>query len=228
MDKIRILETKERILAEQNADGDRLRRELTQKRIFFVNVMASPGAGKTTLLVRTIQALTERGLRVGVMEADVDSDVDAKTIQEKTGARVIQLHTGGSCHMDADMTARGIEGFGLEDLDVLFLENVGNLVCPAEFDVGAHLKVMLLSVPEGDDKPLKYPLMFEVSDILLINKIDTAPVFDFDFDACEERARGKNPKIEVHRLSALTGDGFEAWAASLSDRIRAFRVDIGS
>ncbi len=225
MDRITILETKERILAEQNADGNKLRGELTDRRVFFVNVMASPGAGKTTLLVRTIRALTEQGYRVGVMEADVDSAVDAETVRRETQARVIQLHTGGSCHMDADMTARGIDRFGIEDLDVLFLENVGNLVCPAEFDVGAHLKVMLLSVPEGDDKPLKYPLMFEVSDILLINKIDTAPVFDFDFAACEERARKRNPEMEIHRLSALTGDGFDSWVAALTDRIRAFQAE---
>lgn len=217
-----ILETKERILAEQNADGEKLRQQLTDKGIFFINVMASPGAGKTTLLVRTIRALTERGFRIGVMEADVDSDVDAKTIQEQTDARVIQLHTGGSCHMDADMTARGIDGLEVDGLDILFLENIGNLVCPAEFDVGAHLKVMLLSVPEGDDKPLKYPLMFEVSDILLINKIDTAPVFDFDFDVCEARARQRNPEIAIHRLSALTGEGFEPFVEELVKRAESF------
>ncbi|MBR6327185.1 MAG: hydrogenase nickel incorporation protein HypB, partial [Lachnospiraceae bacterium] len=175
--EIDILETKSRILADQNANAETLRKSLTERGVFFVNLMASPGAGKTTLLVRTIRALKDV-FNIGVMEADVDSDVDAQAAAE-AGARVIQLHTGGSCHMDADMTARGLERFDVTGLDLLFLENVGNLVCPAEFDVGAHLKVMLLSVPEGDDKPLKYPLMFTVSDVLLISKIDTAPVFDF-------------------------------------------------
>ena len=216
-----IMETKERILAEQNKNGEDLRDELTKKGIFFVNLMASPGAGKTTTLVRTINELKER-YKVGVMEADVDSDVDAKTISE-TGARVIQLHTGGSCHMDADMTGRGIDSFDADGLDILFLENIGNLVCPAEFDVGAHLKVMILSVPEGDDKPLKYPLMFEVSDIMLINKTDTAPVFDFDFEACEERAKKLNPDIEICKISAATGDGFDKWIETLTNRLEVFK-----
>ncbi|MCR5674249.1 MAG: hydrogenase nickel incorporation protein HypB [Lachnospiraceae bacterium] len=222
-EKPEILEVKERILAEQNADAEELRGKLTAKGLFFVNLMASPGAGKTTLLTRTVRKLEERGFRVGVMEADVDSDVDALRIREETGARVIQLHTGGSCHMDADMTARGIERFGTDGLDILFLENIGNLVCPAEFDVGAHLKVMILSVPEGDDKPLKYPLMFEVSDMLLINKIDAAPIFDFDFEACAARARERNPRIEIHRLSALTGEGIDAWVEALAGRVAEFR-----
>lgn len=219
--EIDILETKSRILADQNANAETLRKSLTERGVFFVNLMASPGAGKTTLLVRMIRALKDV-FNIGVMEADMDSDVDAQAAAE-AGARVIQLHTGGSCHMDADMTARGLERFDVTGLDLLFLENVGNLVCPAEFDVGAHLKVMLLSVPEGDDKPLKYPLMFTVSDVLLISKIDTAPVFDFDFAACERYAREKNPDIEIHRLSARTGEGFDAWIASLTARLKEFQ-----
>ena len=180
MSAIAVKEVKERVIADNDAVAETLREKLKDKKVFFVNLMASPGAGKTTTLVRTIEALQKK-YRVGVMEADVDSKVDAETIA-KTGAKVIQLHTGGSCHMDADMTERGLSSMGFDDLDVVFLENVGNLVCPAEFDVGASKKVMILSVPEGHDKPLKYPLMFTVSDCLLINKMDTAPVFDFDMD----------------------------------------------
>ena len=183
--------------------------------------MASPGAGKTTLLKRTIEALKDR-YRIGVMEADVDSDVDAKTIAD-TGVKVIQIHTGGSCHMDADMTMQGVEKLGISDVDIVFLENIGNLVCPAEFDVGAALKAMILSVPEGDDKPLKYPLMFSVSDVLIINKTDTAPVFDFDMKKMEENVRPLNPDMRIIPLSAATGDGFEAWISYLEDRITDWR-----
>lgn len=221
MNQYEIFETKERVTADNDREADKVRSALTDRNVFLVNLMSSPGAGKTTTLVRTINALKDQ-YRIGVMEADVDSDVDAKTIAE-TGAKVIQLHTGGSCHMDADMTERGLEKMGFDDVDVVFLENVGNLVCPAEFDVGAAKKVMILSVPEGDDKPLKYPLMFKVSDVMIENKIDVAPVFDYDFDKAEQRARALNPKIQCFRLSSLKGDGFEAWVDWLHKEIEEWR-----
>ena len=212
-----ILETKERVIADNDAEAAKVRELLKKHNIFLVNLMASPGAGKTTTLVRTINALKDK-YRIGVMEADVDSDVDARTVAD-AGAKVIQLHTGGSCHMDADMTRRGLEGLGLDDVDVVFLENVGNLVCPAEFDVGANKRVMILSVPEGDDKPLKYPLMFTVSDCMLIGKIDVAPVFDFDYEACKERVLKLNPDMKIIKVSSLKGDGFEEWIDWLTEQI---------
>ncbi len=202
-----ILEVKEQLLADNDATAERTRRNLSGTNTLLVNLMGSPGAGKTTTLLRIISLLTPK-YRVGVMEADVDSDVDAKAVAS-AGAKVIQLHTGGLCHMDADMTARGLEALGTEDLDIVFLENVGNLVCPAEFDVGADLRIMILSVPEGDDKPLKYPLMFTVSDVMLVNKIDTAPIFDFDLTAASEWARALNPGIVILPVSAKTGEGFD-------------------
>lgn len=218
-----ILETRTRLLADNDAEAEKVRALLAGEGVFLVNLMASPGAGKTTTLVRTIEALKDR-CRIGVMEADVDSDVDAKAIAA-TGARVIQLHTGGSCHMDADMTRRGLEGMGIRDLDLVFLENVGNLVCPAEFDVGAQKRVMILSVPEGDDKPLKYPLMFRVSDCMLVNKIDTAPVFDFDMDACRERVLALNPDMKIIPLSSATGENFGEWLGWLEAELQAFRAE---
>lgn len=221
MDRFEIFETKEKIETDNNEYAKKVRKTLADKKVFLVNLMSSPGAGKTTTLVRTIHALKDE-YRIGVMEADVDSDVDAKTIAD-TGAKVIQLHTGGSCHMDADMTERGLTKLGIDDLDVIFLENVGNLVCPAEFDVGAMKKVMILSVPEGDDKPLKYPLMFQVSDVLLENKIDTATIFDYDFDKAEQRAKDLNPNIQCFRISSLKGDGFEAWTTWLKNEIQKWR-----
>ena len=205
MRNFEVYETKERVLADNDAAAAEVRSSLEKKKVFLVNLMSSPGAGKTTTLLRTIAALKDT-YRIGVMEADVDSDVDARTIAD-TGVRVIQLHTGGSCHMDADMTKRGLDEMGTDGLDVIFLENVGNLVCPAECDVGAAKRVMILSVPEGDDKPLKYPLMFSVSDVMLINKIDVAPVFDFNFELAEKRAKELNPEIQVFPLSSLKGDG---------------------
>ena len=216
-----ILETKERVIADNDAEAAKVRELLKKHNIFLVNLMASPGAGKTTTLFRTINALKDK-YRIGVMEADVDSDVDARTVAE-AGAKVIQLHTGGSCHMDADMTRRGLEGLGLDDVDVVFLENVGNLVCPAEFDVGANKRVMILSVPEGDDKPLKYPLMFTVSDCMLIGKIDVAPVFDFDYEACKERVLKLNPDMKIIKVSSLKGDGFEEWIEWLTEQIEMSR-----
>lgn len=217
----KIAETKVRITADNDAVAQEVRQYLKDHGVVLINLMASPGAGKTTTLVRTINALKDE-YRIGVMEADMDSDVDARTISE-LGVRVIQLHTGGSCHMDADMTMRGLQEMGIDDLDVVILENVGNLVCPAEFDVGADFRVMILSVPEGDDKPLKYPLMFTVSDVMLINKIDTAPIFDFDFAAAEERAKALNPKIAVMKISSKTGEGYDTWIPWLTQKIQEVR-----
>jgi hydrogenase nickel incorporation protein HypB len=213
-----ILETKEGILAENDGIALQVREELRAGKTFFVNLMASPGAGKTTTLLRTIEALKDRW-RIGVMEADVDSDVDARAIAQ-TGVKVIQLHTGGSCHMDAAMTKKGLDGLGLEDVDVVFLENVGNLVCPAEFQVGADVSAVILSVPEGDDKPLKYPLMFTVGDVLLINKTDCLPVFDFDVERCRRNIAPLNDHMEYFPLSVKTKEGFDAWIDWLDKKIR--------
>ncbi len=221
MSAIAVKEVKERVIADNDVVAETVREKLKNKKVFFVNLMASPGAGKTTTLVRTIKALQPE-FKVGVMEADVDSKVDAETVAE-TGAKVIQLHTGGSCHMDADMTERGLDSLGLEDVDIVFLENVGNLVCPAEFDVGAAKKVMILSVPEGHDKPLKYPLMFTVSDCLLINKMDTAPVFDFDMDKLKEYVGNLNPNMPIIPVSSLKGDGFDQWIDWLKSEIKAWK-----
>ena len=216
-----ILETKERITADNDLEAAKLREKLKEKKVYFINLMGSPGAGKTSVLTHVINALKEK-YRIGVMEADVDSSVDAETIS-KLGVRVIQLHSGGLCHMDADMTARGLDGLGIDGLDVIFLENIGNLVCPAEFDVGSALRMMILSVPEGDDKPLKYPLMFTVSDVMLINKIDVAPIFDFDIERCKSYVRKLNPDMEFFPVSALKGEGLEEFENWLTDRIETWR-----
>lgn len=218
MEKFKVLEIKESVFADNDRQADLLREELKQKQIFLLNLMSSPGAGKTTTLTKTIAKLKEE-LRIGIMEADIDSDVDARTISE-TGAKVIQLHTGGMCHLDAEMTRQGLQGLEADELDLVILENVGNLVCPAEFDTGAAKNAMILSVPEGDDKPLKYPLMFSVADVLLINKIDTLELFDFDLEACTERARKINPKIKVIPISAKTGEGIEEWVDWLRSAVR--------
>ena len=209
MESIRIIELKESIFADNNADADRLRRQLKQQGTFLLNLMSSPGSGKTSTLKRTIAALKD-DLSIGVMEADIDSDVDAAAIAA-TGARSIQLHTGGMCHLDADMTRQGLTEFGTEDLDLVVLENVGNLVCPAEFDTGAVKNAVILSVPEGHDKPLKYPLMFEVADVLIINKIDVLPYFDFDLDKLTEYAHMRHPGLPIFPVSAKTGEGMDAW-----------------
>ena len=221
---IEIYETKERVNADNEKAAAETREKLIEKKVFFVNLMASPGAGKTTLLLRTIEALKDE-YRIGVMEADVDSMVDAKTIGE-TGVRVIQLHSGGLCHMDADMADRGLNKLGLEDLDLVFLENIGNLVCPAEFDVGAQLKAMILSIPEGDDKPLKYPLMFNVSDVVLVNKIDALPVFDFDKERFMKNVRTRNEDAPIIYLSTMNGEGVDEWIAFLSNRISEWRKQL--
>ena len=206
---MRIIELKETVTASNDRDAAVLRGELKEKGTLLINLMASPGAGKTTLLERTIRDMKDR-FRIAVMEADVDSDVDARRI-EKLGAKAVQAHTGGMCHMDAGMTRTALDELGEGPFDLVVLENVGNLICPAEFDTGAGKKVMLLSVPEGDDKPLKYPLMFSVSDVLIVTKTDVAPYFDFDFDACVRRAKKLNPEIQVFRVSAKTGEGFREW-----------------
>ncbi|MBQ6066327.1 MAG: hydrogenase nickel incorporation protein HypB [Clostridia bacterium] len=217
----KIIETKERVLADNDKEAEETRARMQKSGTLLVNLMGSPGAGKTSVLLRIIEALGKK-YRIGVMEADVDSDVDAKTVSA-TGAKVIQLHTGGLCHMDADMTARGLAALDTEGLDIVFLENVGNLVCPAEFEVGADLRIMILSVPEGDDKPLKYPLMFTVSDVMLVNKTDTAPIFDFDFNRACAAARTRNPDIVCIPLSAKTGEGFEPLIGLLKAKIKERR-----
>lgn len=208
MKEFKILEVKESVFKNNDERAQKLRDEMTEKGTFLLNLMSSPGSGKTTTLCRTIDMLKDK-MSIGIMEADIDSDVDAQTISEK-GVKVIQLHTGGMCHLDAEMTRQGIEGLD-EDLDFIVLENVGNLVCPAEFDTGATKNAMILSVPEGDDKPLKYPLMFSICDVLLINKIDVLPYFDFDIEKCKERVKKLNPNIEVFPISSLTGEGMESW-----------------
>lgn len=218
---LRIIEIKESVFADNDREAAALRGELKEKGLFLLNLMSSPGSGKTTTLVSTLRQLGGE-LRVGVMEADIDSDVDAHTVQA-AGAKAIQLHTGGMCHLTAGMTRQGLEALGTEDIDLAILENVGNLVCPAEFDTGAVKNAMILSVPEGDDKPLKYPLMFEVCDVLLINKIDVLPYFDFDLDAVAERARARNPKIDIIPVSARTGEGIDRWCDWLRSQIRAWR-----
>ena len=222
MDKFKIIEVKESIFADNDADADRLRAELKEQKTFLLNLMSSPGSGKTSTLKRTIAALKDE-LRLGVMEADIDSDVDAAAITE-TGVRAIQLHTGGMCHLDADMTRQGIREFGTEDLDLVVLENVGNLVCPAEFDTGAVKNAVILSVPEGHDKPLKYPLMFEVANVLLVNKIDVLPYFDFDLEKLTEYAHMRNPGLQIFPVSAKTGQGMDAWFDWLRTEVKNWKT----
>ena len=218
MDNVKILEVKQSIFASNDEQAAALRAELKQEKIFLLNLMSAPGSGKTTTLRRTIAAL-QNELRIGVMEADIDSDVDARAIAE-TGAKAIQLHTGGMCHLDAEMTRQGLEALDVRDLDLAILENVGNLVCPAEFDTGASVNVMILSVPEGHDKPLKYPLMFQVCDAVLINKIDVLPYFDFDMEKVEEYIHMRNPQAKIFPVSARTGEGMEAWTEWLEAGVR--------
>lgn len=213
MDKVRVIEIKQSIFADNNAEADRVRAGLKGEKTFLLNLMSSPGAGKTTTLLRTIEALKDK-LRIGVMEADIDSSVDAEKIAA-AGVRSIQLHTGGMCHLDAGMTEQGLKELGTADLDLVVLENVGNLVCPAEFDTGAVKNAMILSVPEGHDKPLKYPLIFTVCSALVINKIDVLPYFDFDMEKVTEYAHMRNPDLEIFPISAKTGEGVEAWTAWL-------------
>ena len=222
MSDVRIIEIKQSVFADNDRQADQLRAELKEKGVFLLNLMSSPGAGKTTTLTRTIEALKD-SLRIGVMEADIDSDVDARTIA-KTGIKAIQLHTGGMCHLDADMTRQGIDALGIEDVDLAILENVGNLVCPAEFDTGALSNVMILSVPEGHDKPLKYPLMFQVCDAVLINKIDVLPYFDFDMELVEKYIHMRNPSAVIFPICAKTGEGIDAWVSWLKEKTEACKT----
>ena len=218
-DKMKIIEVKQSVFADNDADAEKLRKELKSEKTFLLNLMSAPGSGKTTTLVQTINRL-EKDLKIGVMEADIDSDVDAYTIAEKTNAKSIQLHTGGMCHLDADMSRQGMAALEAEadnTLDFIILENVGNLVCPAEFDTGACLNVAILSVPEGDDKPLKYPLMFEKCQVVIINKIDSMPAFDFDMDRVKNNIAMRNSEAVVFPISARTGEGMDAWCEWLKD-----------
>ncbi|SHH44283.1 hydrogenase nickel incorporation protein HypB [Clostridium grantii] len=223
MDAYRIMEIKESVFKDNDRQADLLREDLKKEKTFLLNLMSSPGSGKTTTLLRTIEALKDE-MRIGILEADIDSDVDANTVS-KTGTKVIQLHTGGMCHLDADMTKQGLLGLGTEDIDFAVLENVGNLVCPAEFDTGASKNAMILSVPEGDDKPLKYPLMFSIVDVLLINKIDAIDYFDFDLEAVKERVLKLNPNIKVIPISARNGEGIEEWAEWIRTEVKAWNQE---
>lgn len=221
MDSVRILEVKQSVFANNDKQADELRKTLKEKGVFLLNLMSSPGSGKTTTLTRTIEALKDK-YKIGVMEADIDSDVDAKKIA-LTGAKSIQLHTGGMCHLDAEMTRQGLEGLGTDDVDIAILENVGNLVCPAEFDTGSIKNAMILSVPEGHDKPLKYPLMFSICDVVLVNKIDVLPYFDFDMEKVVEFVHMRNPKATVIPICAKTGEGIDKWTDWLTTQVEEFR-----
>ena len=223
METVRILEVKQSVFANNDAQADKLRQELKQKGIYLLNLMSSPGSGKTTTLTRLINLLKDE-LKIGVMEADIDSDVDAVTISA-TGVKAIQLHTGGMCHLDASMTRQGLEGLDAGEADLVVLENVGNLVCPAEFDTGAVKNMAILSVPEGHDKPLKYPLMYQVCDVVLINKIDVAPYFDFDLKKCTEYIHMRNPKAVIFPICAKTGDGVDAVANWLKEEVNNWKGD---
>ena len=222
MEKMKIIELKESILEDNDQDAEKLRKELEEKKVCLINLMSGPGSGKTTTLL-ALKKYFDHKIRWGVMEADIDSDVDAVRVQE-AGVPSIQLHTGGMCHLDADMTRQGLNSFGRDDLDLIFLENIGNLVCPAEFDTGAAINMTILSVPEGDDKPVKYPLMYEVADILVVNKIDTLPVFDFDKEKMEKAVYARNPEMKIFYVSALTGEGIEKLADYLMKRVKEVNV----
>lgn len=221
MDEVKILEIKQSVFKNNDNRAELLRKELKEKGVFLLNLMSSPGSGKTTTLIATINELKDK-VKIGVMEADIDSDVDVKKIA-LTGVKSIQLHTGGMCHLDAEMTRQGIDGLNIDDVELAILENVGNLVCPAEFDTGASKNAMILSVPEGDDKPLKYPLMFSICDVVLINKIDVLPYFDFDIEKCKEYIHRRNPNAKVIPICAKTGEGIEEWANWLLDEVKAWK-----
>ena len=223
MDGVKIIEIKKSVFECNDKDADALRQELKAKGVFLLNLMSSPGSGKTSTLIRTINLIKDR-LRLAVMEADIDSDVDAVKIKAATGVESIQLHTGGMCHLDAEMTRQGLDGLNLQDLDLAILENVGNLVCPAEFDTGSCRNAMILSVPEGDDKPLKYPLMFSICDLVLINKIDVLSCFDFDLERCKQNILSRNPNARILPISAKTGEGVDAFAQWLIDEVRQWKA----
>lgn len=220
MDEYKVIEVKRSVFANNDADAEKLRVQLRDEKTFLLNLMSSPGSGKTTTLMRTI-ALLKNEMRIGVMEADIDSEVDAATISQ-SGVKSIQIHTGGMCHLDADMTRQGLMEFGTKDLDLVVLENVGNLVCPAEFDTGSIKNVMILSVPEGDDKPLKYPLMFSICDVVIINKIDSMSIFDFDIELATERIKKLNNNVKVFYISAKTGEGLDAWVDWLRTEVNSW------
>ncbi|MGM9787903.1 MAG: hydrogenase nickel incorporation protein HypB [Candidatus Cryptobacteroides sp.] len=222
MDKVKVIEIKKSVFEDNDREADQLRAELKSRGVFLLNLMSSPGSGKTTTLISLINKLKDR-LKIAVMEADIDSDVDAVKIKESTGIESIQLHTGGMCHLDADMTRQGLENLQLEGYDLVILENVGNLVCPAEFDTGACANAMILSVPEGDDKPLKYPLMFSVCDVVIINKIDVQPYFTFDLARCERNVHQRNPNANLFPICALNGDGVDVLAEALFQRVKAWQ-----
>ena len=219
--EFKVIEIKQGILSANDREAEGLRRELREKKTFLLNLMSSPGSGKTSTLMQTIPLLSPT-LLIGVMEADIDSDVDARTVSA-TGAQVIQLHTGGMCHLDAEMTRQGLNELDLDALDLVILENVGNLVCPAEFDTGSVKNAVVLSVPEGDDKPLKYPLMFTVADVLLVNKIGAAACFDFDLEVFTQRVHTLRPGIPIFPISAKTGEGVEAWCNWLREQVRQWQ-----
>ena len=223
-DKVKVIEIRKSVFADNDKDADELRKALKDKGLFLLNLMSSPGSGKTTTLIRTINLLKDK-LRLAVMEADIDSDVDAVKIKEATGIESIQLHTGGMCHLDAEMTRQGLDNVGTEALDLVILENVGNLVCPAEFDTGACCNAMILSVPEGHDKPLKYPLMFSVCDLVIVNKIDVLPYFDFDLDKCREYVHMRNPKAQVIPICAKTGEGIDTFADWIIAEVAGWKND---
>ncbi len=224
MDELRVIEIKKSVFADNEHDADLLRGELHQQGVFLLNLMSAPGSGKTTTLIQTITRLKDK-LRIGVMEADIDSDVDARKMREATGVESIQLHTGGMCHLDAEMTRQGLAALDLAATDLVILENVGNLVCPAEFDTGAVRNAMILSVPEGDDKPLKYPLMFSVCDVVLINKTDVMPYFDFDLEKCTEYIRMRNPKAQVIPICAKTGEGIDTFVDWIIAEVAGWKND---
>ena len=221
MDTFKILEIKQSVFESNDRQADLLRQGLKSDKTFLLNLMSSPGSGKTTTVLRTIDALKDE-MSIGVLEADIDSDVDAHSVA-KTGTKVIQLHTGGMCHLDAEMTKQGLSGLGTEGLDLVILENIGNLICTAEFDTGASKNAMILSVPEGDDKPLKYPLMFSIVDVLLINKIDAKDYFDFDLEAVKERVIKLNPNIKIIPISARTGQGIDEWVNWIRTEVRKWK-----
>lgn len=221
MDQVRIIEVKQSVFADNDKRAAELRRELKERGIFLLNLMSAPGSGKTTTLKRTVELLKDE-MKIGVMEADIDSDVDARAMAA-SGVKAIQLHTGGMCHLDADMTRQGLDELIDGDVELAILENVGNLVCPAEFDTGAVKNAAILSVPEGDDKPLKYPLMFQVCDVVLVNKIDVAPYFDFDLEKCREYVKMRNPNARVIPICAKTGEGVGQWADWLREQVREWR-----
>lgn len=222
MDEVRLIEVKEDILADNDIKAGELRESLKKSGTFLMNLMSSPGSGKTSLILRTGEKL-KKSLRIGVIEADIDSKVDAEKVAA-SGIKAVQLKTGGFCHLDASMVETGLDAIGVEDLDLIIIENVGNLVCPAEFDTGAAKNVMILSVPEGDDKPLKYPLMFSVCHVLLVNKTDYMELSDFNMDAMEQRVRRLNPNIKIIPISCKTGEGISAWTEWLENEVRSFQA----